>query len=154
VHGDITHRLQWFAITSAYQRIGIKVSPLYLFQKLASPETWNPQFHAPYSTGTAGRALWDLICDCFVQKLQPDPVGPTADAESYRSPVNLQRDLTSSCKNSEELPLLRRIITRKKFALRAKEEALQRRVQVALIDYVGPEKISAMNGQVAFYVKN
>ncbi len=150
VHGDITHRLQWFAITSAYQRLGIRVAPLYLFQKLASPETWNPEFHAPYSTGSAGRALWDFLCDCFTEA-QPDPVGPTSAPESYRSPVNMQRDLTSVCPNSDQVPLLRRIISRKKFAMRAKEEALQRRESVAIVDYEGPNKTTEMVGKVAFY---
>jgi hypothetical protein len=154
VHGDITHRLQWFAITSAYRRIGVGVNPLYLFQKLGSPETWNPQFQTPYSTGSAGRALWDFVCDCFVEKLQDDPVGPRSTAESYRSPVTLQRDLTTKCTNSDELPLLRRIINRKKLAIRDKVKNLPGRQSVAVIDYVGPEKTSVMDGQVAFYLKN
>ena len=153
LHGDITHRLQWFAITSAYQGLGITVNPLYLFQKLASPVTWNPEFSAGYSNGAAGRALWDFVCDCFAG-LQPDPVGPTSSSASYRSPVNLQRDLTTNCEKSQDLPLLRRIITRKKLAMRDKVQALAGRKTVAIVEYTGADKTAVMDGQVAFYVKD
>jgi uncharacterized protein DUF5636 len=152
VHGDITHRLQWFAITSAFDELGISVTPLYLFQKLASPETWNPEFHAPYSTGSAGRALWDFICDCFTEG-QPNDVGPTCNPASYRSPVSLQRDLTSSSRLSADLPLLRRIITRKKFQMAAKLSRAGARAAIAVIDYTGRDKTVEMDGSVAFYVK-
>ena len=156
VHGDITHRLQWFAITSAYQGIGIKVNPLYLLQKLASPETWNPQFHAPYSTGTDGRALGDFVCDCFVDPGQPNPVGPSSSVASYRSPVNLQRDLSTKDGAAElglsQLPLLRMIVTRKKAAITQKFKALGDRKAVAVIEYVGPEQTADMDGRVAFYL--
>ena len=152
VHGDITHRLQWFAITSAFDDLNISVTPLYLFQKLASPETWNPEFHAPYSSGSAGRALWDFICDCFTQA-QPNPVGPTCSPASYRSPVNLQRDLTTTSTLSAGVPLLRRIIARKKLVMREKLIAATGRRTIAVIDYTGPDKTADMDGSVAFYLK-
>jgi len=155
VHGDMTHRLQWFAITSAYQRIGVTVNPLYLFQKLGSPNTWNPEFRAQYSTSTQPRALWDFVCDCFVKGIQDDNTnaGPFSNRSSYRSPVTLQRDLTTPAVISEELPLLRRIINRKKLSIRDKYNTLESRNAVAVVDYVGPDKTSEMVGRVAFYIQ-
>jgi hypothetical protein len=156
VHGDMTHRLQWYAICSAQSSIGLRVSPLYLFQKLASPETWNEQASFDGGGHVGGRALWDFICDCFLDPLQKDPsgVGPYCDAASYRSPVSLQRDLTTKeyLPAVQRLPLLRRIMARKKARIQTKIDNLANRHPLVTLEYFGLKE-EAMNGDVAFYLK-
>jgi len=46
-----------------------------------------------------------------VESLQDDPVGPRADRESYRSPVNLQHDLTARVWSRGKLrPILEQVV--------------------------------------------
>jgi hypothetical protein len=96
-HGEYTHRLQWYAITNAakYGRLKLLRSPLYLFQKLALPYCWNPRYPSTDVRGqTSGRAVWDLLFDCFpMDKANNDSSAPDVGpfTNSFRCPNNVLR---------------------------------------------------------------
>lgn len=175
VHGDMTHRIQWFAITSAYQanRLPLGTFPLYLFQKLASPVCWNERFKADGCPNVGARALWDLLCDCFHETLQQDPagVGPYSAPGSYRSPVAMQADLTAKrvesrtqtfkdLLESRRLHVLRAILGRRRLRFTEKTaKAVEYAASAAAadgptltiaVDYEGPGKTHEMDGKIVF----
>lgn len=148
-HGDMTHRLQWFAITSAFRagRLELNLNPLYLFQSLGTDSTWNENFcDSPPNTNSGPRALWDFLCDCFVRGVQDDKdnIGPFCELSSYRSPVSLQWDLahkavaTVVSKLQEQsdnyesplkaLTLLRAIIAKRTLKMRVTNDKLSQNV--------------------------
>jgi hypothetical protein len=79
-HGELSHRIQWYAIIDFMQGEGknderlAKHTPLDLFKKIND---------APYSPDRQGNTMWGSVLDA----------GTKADAPTYSAPGTLNRDL-------------------------------------------------------------
>ena len=79
-HGELSHRIQWYAIIDFMQGEGnkdqrlAKHTPLDLFKKINE---------APYSPDRQGNTMWGSVLDA----------GTKADAPTYSAPGTLNRDL-------------------------------------------------------------
>jgi hypothetical protein len=76
-HGELSHRIQWYAIIDFLQTDGKRVcvhSPLELFKAINSP---------PFSPNLQGNSMWGTVLDA----------GTSASATTYSAPGTLNRDL-------------------------------------------------------------
>lgn len=78
-HGELSHRLQWYAIFRAWNigELEIDHTPIELYRRLGQP---------PFSQSRTGSSMWGYLLDSSISPNEP----------SYRFPGTLNRDLVQS----------------------------------------------------------
>lgn len=78
-HGELSHRIQWYAIITAYNSgsLGTKHTPIELYKAMNT---------APFNESRTGNSVWGMVLD----------KGTSASDTTYSAPGTLNRDLLES----------------------------------------------------------
>jgi len=104
VHGEFTHRLQWFAIVTAAATIGLINRPLEIFKSMG---------YASFTTAKnegKNTYLWMLCCDCFAENQKSSNPGQPW-SKTFTCPNVLQSYLSNSMGAWVDLPYLRAVMS-------------------------------------------
>jgi hypothetical protein len=106
-HGEYSHRLQWYAIMMAAQKLHMLElvnTPLQIFRSLGS--VFSRGDVVPEQSGIHYIYLWEAIFDCFVDaKIAREQKSIAWCSGTYNSPNYLNRELCNI--KTDKLPTLR-----------------------------------------------
>ncbi len=164
IHGEFTHRLQWYAVVQAKTnaRLNLINTPLQIFKSMgylfagADNAVNFPGEGGVLINATTKVYLWELLCDCFaVDQRESTPTKPWS--ETFNCPNVLQTFLSKPIMppNQHQLPYLNvlmraRLIKRSREAPDKSETAIRSGAKPVKYGITSPQDVGAM-GQGAIW---
>ena len=160
IHGEFTHRLQWYAIVQAKAnaRLNLVNTPLQIFKSMGYlfAGVDNTVNVLGQGDATTKVYLWELLCDCFaVDQREGAPTKPWS--ETFNCPNVLQTFLSKQIMppNQHQLPYLNvlmraRLIKRSREAPDKSETAIRSGAKPVKYAITSPQDVGAM-GQGAIW---
>jgi hypothetical protein len=120
VHGEFTHRIQWYAIVKAHGNGALTLvnTPVQIFKSMGYLFAGKPN-------DGATAYLWELLCDCFAPDQEDSNPGKPR-SNTFTCPNVLQTFLSRPVfQGQHELPYLN-VLMRARYIKRSKEDDIDR----------------------------